>query len=254
MHAHLYFIPLIAMAVVWLAMVILDLRFGVMRATDKFSSPASQFIAYAFLGVFLLLLTFLVVGSSMRVPTREQLAKTPFYQLFSLHAILIVFLFVWWLLTNRPNLLDYLNIQRRDFGKALLTGCAVGVGGWIFTIIMALVVGGILVASGLMPKNATPPPMIAWLVTMPLWKRGIVVLSAMTVEEAFFRGWLQKTLRPDRLDHPLRPRPRRPGTAVPAHRRKRHLARHRHGLLPHEEPHPGSHCPRDLRRRAVVSS
>jgi membrane protease YdiL (CAAX protease family) len=27
---------------------------------------------------------------------------------------------------------------------------------------------------------------------MPLWKRGIVVLSAMTVEEAFFRGWLQK--------------------------------------------------------------
>jgi hypothetical protein len=37
MHAHLYFIPLIAMTVVWLAMVILDLRFGVMRATDRFS-------------------------------------------------------------------------------------------------------------------------------------------------------------------------------------------------------------------------
>jgi membrane protease YdiL (CAAX protease family) len=192
MHTHLYLIPLAAMAAVWLAMVILDLRFGFMRATDRFSSRAAQFTAYASLGVFLLLLTFLVVGSSMRVPTKEQLAKTPFYQLFSLHAILIIFLFVWWLLTNRPNLLDYLNIQRRDLGKAILTGCAVGVGGWIFTIMMALLVGSILMASGLMPKNTTPPPMIAWLVTMPLWKRGIVVLSAMTVEEAFFRGWLQK--------------------------------------------------------------
>src|SRR5258708_35034034 len=176
MHAHLYLIPLIAMALVGLAMVLLDLRFGVMRATDRFNSRASQFTAYAFLAVFRLVLTFLVVGSSMRVPTKEQLAKTPFYQLFSLHAILIVFLLVWWLLTTRPNLLDYLNIQRRGVGKALLTGCAVGVGGWIFTIIMALVVGGILVASGLMPKNPTPPPMIAWLVTMPLWKRRLVVL------------------------------------------------------------------------------
>src|SRR6266403_1480371 len=134
-HPHLYLIPIAAMTAVWLAMVILDLRFGVMRATDRFNSPAAQFIAYAFLGVFLLLLTFL---------------------------------FVWWLLTNRPNLLDYLNIQRRGFGKALLTGCAVGVGGWIFTLMVALLIGGVLMASGLMPKNTTPPPMIAWLVTMPL--------------------------------------------------------------------------------------
>ncbi len=192
MHTHLYLIPLVVMAAVWLAMVGLDLRFGFMRATDRFRSLAAQYAAYAWLGAILLLLTFLVVGSSMRVPTKEQLAKTPFYQLFFLHAILVLFLFVWWLLTDRPNLLDYLNIQRREVGRALLTGCAIGVGGWIFTIIIALLVGSILVASGIMPKNPTPPPMIGWLVTLPLWKRGIVVLSAMTVEEAFFRGWLQK--------------------------------------------------------------
>jgi membrane protease YdiL (CAAX protease family) len=34
--------------------------------------------------------------------------------------------------------------------------------------------------------------MIAWLAALPLWKKGMIVFSAMTVEEAFFRGWLQK--------------------------------------------------------------
>ncbi|MCU1246666.1 MAG: hypothetical protein JWN02_2576, partial [Acidobacteria bacterium] len=27
---------------------------------------------------------------------------------------------------------------------------------------------------------------------LPVWKKCLIVLSAMTVEEAFFRGWLQK--------------------------------------------------------------
>ena len=34
--------------------------------------------------------------------------------------------------------------------------------------------------------------MVAWMAALPLWKKGVIVLSAMTVEEAFFRGWLQK--------------------------------------------------------------
>ena len=73
-----------------------------------------------------------------------------------------------------------------------MTGFAVGVGGWIFTIICALLIALILKATGLLPGPAQPPPMIAWMAALPIWKKVLVVLSAMTVEEAFFRGWLQK--------------------------------------------------------------
>jgi len=34
--------------------------------------------------------------------------------------------------------------------------------------------------------------MIGWMAALPLWKKAAIVFSAMTVEEAFFRGWLQK--------------------------------------------------------------
>ena len=34
--------------------------------------------------------------------------------------------------------------------------------------------------------------MIAGMAALPLWKKAVVVLSAMMVEAAFFRGWLQK--------------------------------------------------------------
>ena len=189
---HYYILPLIVMLAVWLTLVVLDLRLGIFRAVDRFSSPVTQWIAYVWLGLFLTFVTFLVVGSSMHVPTAEQLAKTPFYQLFSMHAILVIFLIVWWLLTNRPNVLDYLNIQRRNLGKAILTGCAAGVGGWMITVALALLVGAILQVSGVMPKNPSIPPIIGWLASRSAWKKGMLVLSAMTVEEAFFRGWLQK--------------------------------------------------------------
>lgn len=180
------------MTVVWVALILLDLRLGLLRASDRFSSPVMRWAAYAWLGFFLLLVTNLVAAASMRTPTREQIAKMPFFQLFAMHAILVIFLLVWWLLTERPNLFEYLNIQRRNLGKALLLGCAVGVGGWLFTVIVALAVSAILTSAGLMPKNPTIPPMIGWLAALPAWKKGLVVLSAMTIEEAFFRGWLQK--------------------------------------------------------------
>ncbi len=189
---HSLFVVAIAAVLVFAAIVILDTRYGLFRAADHFDSPLKRGLAYAWLGLFLLFVTYLVAGSARRVPTREQLIKTPFYQLFALHLILVVFLFVWWLLSGRPNVFAYLNIQRQNVGRAILAGCAIGVGGWIFTVLMALVVVLILNAAGVMPKNPTVPPMIGWLVSLPVWKKALVVLSAMTIEEAFFRGWLQK--------------------------------------------------------------
>lgn len=188
-----YILPLIFIAVVYFGMIFMNERYRLF-STDHFSSTVTKVVAYLWLGILMFGLAVLITGSSLRIPTAKELARVPFYSLFGLHAILFVFLLGWWLLTKRPPLVEFLNIPRRGNGEAVLTGFAVGVGGWIFTITLAVIIGLILVASGVMPKNPTPSPMIGWMAALPLWKKCVIVLSAMTIEEAFFRGWLQKRI------------------------------------------------------------
>ncbi|HEV7570430.1 MAG TPA: type II CAAX endopeptidase family protein [Thermoanaerobaculia bacterium] len=188
-----YIFPLIFITLVYVAMIVMNERYRLF-SVDRFSSTTMKIIAYAWLGILMFGLVILITGSSLRIPTAQELARVPFYSLFGLHAILFVFLLGWWLLTQRPPLGEFLNIPRRGNGEAVLTGFAVGVGGWIVTISIALIIGLLLVASGLMPKNPQPSPMIGWMAALPLWKKCVIVLSAMTIEEAFFRGWLQKRI------------------------------------------------------------
>ena len=179
--------------IVWLVLVYLNERY-LLFSVDRFSSTTMKWVAYIWLGLFLFLLTFLIVASSLRPPSARELSRVPFYSLFTLHAILLGFLIGWWLFTQRPPLTSFLNVQRERLGESIMTGFAVGVGGWIFTILLALAIVLVLSAAGLVPKNPQPPPMIGWMAGLPLWKKGAIVFSAMTVEEAFFRGWLQKRI------------------------------------------------------------
>jgi len=188
-----FILPLIFITLIYAAMIVMNERYRLF-SVDHFSSTTMKVIAYLWLGIFLFGLVILITGSSLRIPTAQELRRVPFYSLFGLHAILFIFLLGWWLLTQRPPLGEFLNIPRRGNGEAVLTGFAVGVGGWIVTISIALIIGVILVASGLMPKNPQPSPMIGWMAALPLWKKCVIVLSAMTIEEAFFRGWLQKRI------------------------------------------------------------
>jgi membrane protease YdiL (CAAX protease family) len=185
-----YILPLAFIAVVYVAMIVLNERYRLFAA-DRFPTTAAKAAAYVWLGLLLFGLVILIVGSAMHTPTARELARIPFYSLFLLHGILIVFLAGWWLLTGCPPLRDFLNLRGGRTGEMVLTGFAVGVGGWIVTIIMALLIAAILSATGLLPKPTQPPPMIAWMAALPMWKKALVVLSAMTIEEAFFRGWLQ---------------------------------------------------------------
>ena len=188
-----YVLPLGFIALVYVAMIVLNERYGLF-ATDRFPSSGAKVAAYAWLGLLMFLLAILVIGSALHTPTAKDLARTPFYQLFLLHFILVVFLVGWWLLTGRPPLREFMNLRRGNGGEMVMIGFAVGIGGWIFTIIVAVLLAAILSATGLMPKPSQPPAMIAWMAALPLWKKMLVVLSAMTVEEAFFRGWLQKRI------------------------------------------------------------
>jgi membrane protease YdiL (CAAX protease family) len=179
------------MAVVWLAIVLLNEKIHLLSA-DRFPNPIVKWLAYAWLLLFLLILGALVTGAALNPARAGDLAKAPFYSLFGLHAILVVFLVVWWLLSGMPRLSEYFNFQRGRNLEAVMIGLAVGVGGWIFTLGMALMIALALRATGILTEDPQPSPMIGFMAAMEWWKKLLIILSAMTVEEFFFRSWLQK--------------------------------------------------------------
>jgi membrane protease YdiL (CAAX protease family) len=188
-----YIFPVTLVLLVWAAIIFLNEKYGLLSC-DRFPSTGAKYIAYAWLGVFLLALAILVTGAGLEPATAKQLSKTPFYSLFMLHAILIVFLAGWWALSGRPGIREFLNIRHERPAEVVAIGLAAGVGGWIFTIIMAILFALLLQASGALQQAPEPPAMIGWMAALPIWKKALIVLSAMTVEEAFFRSFLQKRI------------------------------------------------------------
>jgi membrane protease YdiL (CAAX protease family) len=179
--------------IVLVAIVVLNERYGLLSC-DRFPSAGAKYFAYAWLGALLVLLAFLITGAALKPVTSAQLAKTPFYSIFTLHGILIVFLAGWWLATGRPGIREFLNIRYERPGEVAAIGLSVGVGGWIVTLLTAMMAVLILKGIGLMPEPPKPPAMIGWMAALPIWKKIIIVLTAMTVEEAFFRSFLQKRI------------------------------------------------------------
>ena len=180
------------MTLVWLTIIYLNESHGLL-ACDHFSSVGKKFFAYGWLGLFLLLLGILVANAAKNPARASDLAHTPFYALFSLHAVLVMFLIGWWLATGRPSLLDFFQIQRGRNGEAILIGLAVGVLGWIVTLVIAFVIVSLLNSAGMIEKPEAAP-VIGYMAALPVWKKALLVLSAMTVEEAFFRSFLQKRI------------------------------------------------------------
>ena len=189
----LYILSITFTAVIWLAIVALNEKYNLLSC-DRFPTPLAKYAAYAWLGLFMVGLAVLVTGSALTPATAKQLATTPFYTVFFLHALLVVFLGGWWLLSGAPPLREFLNIRHERPAEVVAIGLSVGVGGWMFTLAAALLVALILRAAGLIPEPGEPPAMIGWMVALPVWKKLLIVLSAATVEEAFFRSFLQKRI------------------------------------------------------------
>lgn len=176
-----------------IAFVVLSEKFNLL-SVDYFATSIHKVAAYAWFSLLILVMTGVVVASSRNPATADQLKDASFWSLFSFHVVLLVFLAGWWLLTGRPRLGAFLNIPRENSGTALLSGLAVGVGGWMITILLALLVASILAAANLISTDIAPSPMMPWLANLEVWKKIIVVVMAMTVEEFFFRAWLQKRI------------------------------------------------------------
>jgi membrane protease YdiL (CAAX protease family) len=161
---------------------------------DRFPSVGAKYFAYAWLLLLFLVMAVLVTGAALRPATSRDLQDTPFIGLFALHAILVVFLVGWWAASGTPPLREFLNIRHEKPAEVVAIGISAGVGGWVFTIVMAMLVALILQASGAMKQAPEPPAMIGWMAALPIWKKALIILSAMTVEEAFFRSFLQKRI------------------------------------------------------------
>ena len=178
---------------VWLAIVFLNERYRLLSC-DRFPTVAAKWFAYVWLGAFMVGLALLVTSSALTPATPKLLVNMPFYSVFTMHVILVIFLIGWWAATGRPGMREFLNIRGERPGEVVALGVAVGVGGWIFTIVMAVIVSLALRGLGLMDEPGQPPAMIGWLAALPIWKKALIILSAMTVEEAFFRSFLQKRI------------------------------------------------------------
>jgi membrane protease YdiL (CAAX protease family) len=183
--------PLVFVVAVWIAIVMLNERYGILSC-DRFPAPAAKWFAYIWLLLLFVVLAVVVTGSALSQPTSEQLTSLPFYRLFALHAILVVFLAGWWFAAGKPDLREFLNIRHEKPSEVLAIGVSVGVGGWIFTLLTAMLIALSLRGLGLMDEPPDPPAMIGWMAALPVWKKALIVLSAMTVEEFFFRSFLQK--------------------------------------------------------------
>jgi membrane protease YdiL (CAAX protease family) len=158
---------------------------------DRFAQPMLKWAAYFWLAGLIYIISALVVASARGTAAVDP-SLIQFWQLFLLHALLVLFLGGWWVLAGRPPLSRFLNLQTDRLSQQITLGFIVGIGGWALTIMAALLIGLLLTTTGVMPDDIEPSPMIPWMAALPWWKRLLIVFSAMTVEEAFFRGWLQK--------------------------------------------------------------
>jgi len=108
------------------------------------------------------------------------------------HVLLTMFLVLWWTLRRNGGFFAFLHVSATNFGHNVRLGLAVGAGGWLLTIaVTGLVTGAAALVTGGFAEPLEVPPIVHWLATLPVADKLLVIAAAMTVEEAFFRGFLQ---------------------------------------------------------------
>jgi membrane protease YdiL (CAAX protease family) len=110
--------------------------------------------------------------------------------LFLGHLVLAGFLFAWWRLAFPVPLLDFLRLRDLRAGD-LAYGLRLGIVGWLLTLSGSAAVGLLAGAAGGLEPPEGVPPILEWLAALPLGHKLLVIAAAMTVEEAFFRAFLQ---------------------------------------------------------------
>ncbi len=107
------------------------------------------------------------------------------------HAFLATFLFLWWWLRGDVTVTRFLRLSGDNLWAKVRLGVSAGCGGWLLTVMVTATVAGVATLGGRMSEAGAVPPIMVWLTGLPLAYKLAIVVAAMTVEEAFFRGFLQ---------------------------------------------------------------
>jgi membrane protease YdiL (CAAX protease family) len=161
---------------------------------DGFTDPGRRAAAYALLAA-VLILTVAIPFAAGTAGTKPEVQQLSLVSVFAVHAMLVFFLACYFALSGRRSLVEFLRLRSDRPAADLGVGVLIGALGWVLTILTATaIVLFWYLLSRHTPAEAGGPsisPMIVWLVSRPLWFRIAIVVSAMVVEELFFRSFLQ---------------------------------------------------------------
>src|SRR6185295_1469809 len=107
------------------------------------------------------------------------------------HVVIVTFLLVWWRLRGGFSAGPFFRLSAAHLWDKVREGLATGAGGWLVTIMVTGAATVAASASGRSDELTEIPPVMAWLAALPLGSKLAIIGAAMTVEEAFFRGFLQ---------------------------------------------------------------
>jgi membrane protease YdiL (CAAX protease family) len=167
-------------------------------ARDGLAQGPRRIIATALLAVVLMLTVAIPFAGGLSGGER-QTKNLSIVSLFGVHALLASFLAVYFSLTRGETLADFLKIRSSRPAADLSVGVLIGLLGWALAILALLAVGTVWLLArrrGLEVPRPSMPSTILWLISRPLTVRIGIVLSAMVVEELFFRSFLQTRVGP----------------------------------------------------------
>lgn len=113
--------------------------------------------------------------------------------LFLGHAFLTAFLIAWWLLRMPQTLRQFLHLDHLIVSD-IWNGIWLGAMGWVATILATAAIAAVVTQVQVPDETPQVPDFMIWIATLPIWQKMIIVFVAMTVEEGFFRGFLQSRI------------------------------------------------------------
>ncbi|HEY7863707.1 MAG TPA: CPBP family intramembrane glutamic endopeptidase [Thermoanaerobaculia bacterium] len=193
------FFALLAAGCAGILLAFLRARARAVLVQDGFADPPRRMAALGLLaGVLLLTVAIPFAAGLAGAQTGER--RLTLVSVFAVHAVLAAFLAVYYMLSGRRDLAGFLRIRSPRPLADLSTGVLVGAAGWLLTVLLAAAAIAVwLLVRGKPPAGASEialSPTIAWLVTRPVWLKIAIVVSAMFLEEFFFRGFLQTRVGP----------------------------------------------------------
>ena len=172
------------------AIVVVAARRGAFRR-DTFPDPRRRAGALVALGVTLAATTILPAFSLGRPIDPARLSLLSILALQQLLALLPALLVAAGGATSAPGFPRA--VDAGPLARQARIGLVVGFAGWGLTVAAGLVVLGVLRFAGV--DEVRPiPPLVRWLASQPFGSRLVLVAAAMTVEEVFFRSFLQRRL------------------------------------------------------------